>query len=145
VDWHRVAMQWLCNRDVTGQSCRMFAYERLYAWRAAHRMALEIYRITDAWPKEERFGITIQLRRAAVSVPNNIAEGAGKRGSKEFRRFLDMALGSLSEVSYLLLFSKDRGLLNADDWQTMDKVRGDASRLTWRLYDAVSKHADRPR
>ncbi len=122
----------------------MFAYERFHAWQASHRMALEIYRITDHWPKEERFGITIRLRRAALSVPNNIAEGAGKRGSKEFRRFLDMALGSLSEVSYLLLFSKDRGLLTAEAWRTMDKIRSDASRLTWRLYDAVSKHINPP-
>jgi four helix bundle protein len=117
----------------------MFAYERLYAWRAAHQMALEVYRVTDSWPKEERFGLTIQIRRAAVSVPSNIAEGASKRGPKEFRRFLDMALGSLSEVSYLLLLAKDLGLIGMDAWRTIDNVRSVAGRLTWRLYCAVSK------
>ena len=85
----------------------MIAYERFDAWRAAHHLALELYRATDTWPRSERFGLTIQMRRAALSVPTNIAEGAAKRGSREFRRFLDIALGSLAELSYLLRFSRD--------------------------------------
>jgi len=120
-------------------------YERFEAWRVAHRMALEIYRVTDAWPREERFGLTIQLRRAALSVPTNIAEGAGKRGSREFRRFLDIANGSLSEVSYLLLFSKHRELMTPDVWLMLEEIRASASRLTWRLYRVVSERADAPR
>ena len=65
-------------------------------------------------PQAERFGLTIQVRRAALSVPTNIAEGAAKRGSREFRRFLDIALGSLAELSYLLRFSRDYGLLTEE-------------------------------
>jgi four helix bundle protein len=114
-------------------------YERFQAWNAAHRVALEIYRETDRWPKEERFGLTIQLRRVALSAPANIAEGASKRGTREFRRFLDIALGSLAEVSYLLRFSRDYGLLNDQSWLDLEAIRSEAGRLTWSLYYAVSR------
>ena len=71
-----------------------------------------IYSSTEGWPKRELYGLTAQTRRAALSVPTNIAEGAAKRGPRELRRYLDIALGSLSELSYLLFFSKERGLLD---------------------------------
>ena len=116
----------------------MIAYERFDAWRAAHHLALELYRATDTWPRSERFGLTIQVRRAAISVPTNIAEGAAKRGSREFRRFLDIALGSLAELSYLLRFSRDYGLLTEDSWLTLEAHRDRTGRLTWGLYYAVS-------
>jgi four helix bundle protein len=116
----------------------MIAYERFDAWRAAHHLALELYRATDTWPRAERFGLTIQVRRAALSVPANLAEGAAKRGSREFRRFLDIALGSLAELSYLLRFSRDYGLLTEDSWLTLEAHRDRTGRLTWGLYYAVS-------
>jgi four helix bundle protein len=116
----------------------MIAYERFDAWRAAHHLALELYRATDTWPRPERFGLTIQVRRAALSVPTNIAEGAAKRGSREFRRFLDIALGSLAELSYLLRFSRDYALLTEESWLTLEAHRDRAGRLTWGLYNAVS-------
>jgi four helix bundle protein len=77
----------------------MAPYERFDAWKAAHHLALRVYKVTDGWPQNERYGLTIQIRRAALSAPTNIAEGSAKRGSREFRRYLDIALGSLSEVS----------------------------------------------
>ena len=119
-------------------------YERFEAWQMAHELALEIYRVTDRWPKEERFGLTSQLRRAALSAPTNIAEGAAKRGNREFRRFLDIALGSLSEVSYLLRFSRDRGLLTPNSWLAVEALRGRTGRVTWRLYLAVSRASRQP-
>jgi len=119
----------------------MMRYERIRAWHAAHELALQIYRMTDSWPNGERFGLTIQLRRAALSVPANIAKGAAKRGSREFRRFLDTALGSLSEVSYLLRFSRDYGLLTHESWLAIEGLRSHAGRLTWRLYSEVSRRA----
>lgn len=119
----------------------MMRYERLKAWQAAHELALRIYRMTDRWPSNERFGLTIQLRRAALSAPTNIAEGAAKRGAREFRRFLDTALGSLSEVSYLLKFSRDYGVLTREDWVAMEALRSQVGRLTWRLYTVVAKQA----
>jgi four helix bundle protein len=116
----------------------MAPYERLDAWEMAHRMALLIYRVTDSWPAGERFGLTIQVRRAALSVPTNIAEGAAKRGHREFRRFLDIALGSLSELTYLLRFSRDRALLTPEAWLELESVRDAAGKLTWQLYRKFS-------
>jgi four helix bundle protein len=118
-------------------------YERFLAWKAAHALALETYRVTDEWPKAERFGVTGQLRRAALSPAANIAEGASKRGPREFRRFLDIALGSLAEVSYLLRFSRDYGLLSAEAWMSLEEMRSETGRLTWSLYYAVSRRADK--
>ncbi|MFL5477276.1 MAG: four helix bundle protein [Gemmatimonadales bacterium] len=87
----------------------MMPYEELTAWRVAHELALEIYGATENWPKNELYGLTAQTRRAALSIPTNIAEGIAKSGSREFRRYLDVSLGSSSELSYLLLFGRDRG------------------------------------
>jgi len=119
----------------------MMPYEKFEAWQVAHELALEIYRVTDDWPREERFGLTIQLRRAALSAPTNIAEGAAKRGNREFRRFLDIALGSLSEVSYLLRFSRDRELLTPESWLELETLRNRSGQLTWRLYRSISRPA----
>lgn len=84
----------------------MMPYERLDAWRESHQFVILVYRATQNWPKIELYGLVSQTRRSAVSIPLNIAEGAARRGSREFRRFLDIALGSFSEVSYSLRLAK---------------------------------------
>ena len=114
-------------------------YERLQAWNASHELVLAIYRVTRSFPSDERYGLTSQLRRAALSVPNNIAEGAAKRGSREFRRFLDIALGSLSEVTYLLRVAHDLRFLSDEAWSRVESTRDHAGKLTWRLYQAHSR------
>ena len=81
----------------------------LKVWRRSHSLALAVYRRTKAFPRDERFGLTSQLRRAAVSVPTNIAEGSKRRRNPEFARFLNIAEGSLAETEYLLLLSRDLG------------------------------------
>ncbi len=120
-------------------SLRMVPYERFDAWKAAHHLALQVYKVTDVWPANERYGLTAQIRRAALSAPTNIAEGSAKRGSREFRRYLDIALGSLSEVSYLLRFTRDRGILADADFKTLDALRNHAGRLAWRFYASLNK------
>jgi four helix bundle protein len=112
----------------------MTPFERLSSWQASHRLALEVYRATQGWPREEVYGLTSQARRAAVSVAANIAEGAAKRGRKEFGRFLDVALGSLSELTCLLRLSLDLGFMSMDEWQTVETVRCETGRLLWGLY-----------
>jgi four helix bundle protein len=120
----------------------MLPYERFDAWKMAHRLALEVYSATERWPGPEKYGITAQLRRAALSAPTNIAEGSAKRGPRELRRYLDIALGSLSEVSYLLRFGRDRGLLEDKDFARLDDLRDQVGKLTWRLYSSLNRRPD---
>jgi four helix bundle protein len=115
----------------------MMPYERFEAWKTAHGLALEVYNITKKWPVSERYGLTSQVRRAALSVPTNIAEGTAKRGSREFRRYLDIARGSLSELSYLLLFSKDCGILDENTFQHLTELRHRVGKLSWGLYASL--------
>lgn len=117
----------------------MLPYERFDAWKMAHQLALQVYDLTERWPAQERYGLTAQVRRAAISVATNIAEGSAKRGPRELRRYLDISLGSLSEVSYLLRFGRDRGLLAQSDFKTLDDLRDQAGKLTWRLYSSLQQ------
>ncbi len=87
-------------------------YRRLKIYERSYKAALAIYRMTEGYPEEEKYGITSQMRRAAVSITLNIAEGNAKRESQqEFKRFLMMALGSANEMSVLIDFSKDLGYI----------------------------------
>ncbi|MBK6424006.1 MAG: four helix bundle protein [Gemmatimonadetes bacterium] len=117
----------------------MFAFERLEAWRACHALALQVYSATKTWPREERYGLTSQVRRAAVSAVSNIAEGAAKRGPREFGRYLDIALGSLAELACQLMLARDMGVMPIGEWAEVNETRESASKLTWRLYEAVRK------
>jgi four helix bundle protein len=117
----------------------MVPYERFSAWKVAHQLALEVYSATESWPVREKYGLTAQVRRAALSAPTNIAEGSAKRGRRELRRYLDIALGSLSEVSYLLRFSRDRGILDDLGFIKLDELRNRAGQLTWRLYESMKE------
>ena len=117
----------------------MRPYERLLAWRHCHRLALFTYRVTDGFPKAELYGITSQMRRAAASAATNIAEGSAKRGTSELRRFLDVALGSLSELSYLGLLARDLRLFAGSDWQEFDRLHAEAGKTTMGLYKAIAR------
>ena len=117
----------------------MLPYQRFRAWQACDELVIRVYRITNSFPSHERYGLTSQARRAVVSAAANIAEGSAKRGTGEFRRYLDISIGSLSEVSYLLHVARRLEYLSELQWQELDAVRSGASRLTWRLYLAVSK------
>ena len=116
-------------------------FERVRAWTDAHAFALKVNTEADRWPKHEMFVLTAQVRRASISIPTNIAEGAGKRGSREYRRYLDIALGSFSELTYLLLFARDRGYIAGERWHALEEPRERLGRNLWRLYEAVSHHA----
>lgn len=119
----------------------MMPYQRLNAWKSCHQLALTTYRVTQSFPKSELYGITSQMRRAAFSAAANVAEGSAKRGPREFRRFLDIALGSLAEMSYAILFVRELGYLSDGDWKELDRLRSDAGKLTWGLYRLISDRA----
>jgi four helix bundle protein len=87
----------------------MQRYTDLKVWQRSHSLVLRIYPVTAQLPPEERFGLAAQLRRAAVSVPTNIAEGSKRRRSQDYAHFLNMAESSLAEVDYLLLLVVDLG------------------------------------
>lgn len=89
-------------------------FEDLIVWQKAHVLVLAVYRASKAFPRDETYGLVSQVRRAAVSVPANIAEGFKKRGRQDKARFLNIAQGSLEEARYYLILARDLGYL-ADD------------------------------
>lgn len=99
----------------------MRAFRDLKVWRKAHELTLAVYKMTSAFPKVELFGLTSQIRRASGSVGANIAEGCGRAGGPELARFLQIALGSASELEYHLLLAHDLGLLNGPDYNRLDR------------------------
>lgn len=95
-------------------------FRDLKVWGKAHEVTLLIYRVTEGFPATERFGLTSQMKRAAASVPANIAEGCVRSSDADFARYLHMALGSASEVEYFLLLARDLKFLSDQDYdQTM--------------------------
>jgi four helix bundle protein len=91
-------------------------YRDLQVWSKAHHLTLELYRVSRGFPREELYGITGQLRRAAASIGANLAEGCGRRTSTELARFVRIAMGSASELDNHLLLSRDLGFMNGDDF-----------------------------
>ncbi|MGH2567782.1 MAG: four helix bundle protein [Bacteroidota bacterium] len=85
------------------------SFEDLIVWQKAHKFVLVVYRFTETFPKQETYGLTSQLRRAAVSIPANIAEGFKKRGKADKARFMNIGEGSVEECRYYLILSKDLG------------------------------------
>ena len=94
-------------------------FRQLQVWQRAHLLVLDLYRETKGFPFHERYGITSQMRRAAVSIPTNIAEGCGRRTNPDFRRFLGFATGSLSEVEYLIMLTYDLGYITENRYNTL--------------------------
>lgn len=90
-------------------------------WKKSHVLTLAVYRATDSFPNDERFGLTSQLRRAAASIPANIAEGGGRETDGDFRRFIEIAAGSACEVEYHLQLAHDLKLLNLETYQDLDQ------------------------
>jgi four helix bundle protein len=105
------------------------AFQDLVVWQKAHQLALEVYRSTTSFPPDGRFGLTSQMRRAAVSIPSNIAEGSGRGGDPEFARFLDIALGSATELEYQLILARDLGFISLDTYKSLDNALAEVKRL----------------
>ena len=94
-------------------------FKKLIVWERSHKLASVIYRLTKQVPKEELYGITSQMRRAAISIPTNIAEGSGKNTEKDFSRYLSIASGSASEVEYLLILAKELEFIDKKDFELL--------------------------
>lgn len=94
-------------------------FHKLVIWQRSHQLTLAVYRISKSFPKEEIFGLTSQMRRAVSSIPTNIAEGCGRASNKDFAHFLQIAIGSATEVEYQLLLAHDINYINDDDYQAL--------------------------
>lgn len=107
-----------------------FRFEKLTVWHSARRLVGEVYAVTKSFPKDELFGLTGQLRRAAVSISANIAEGSGRNSDADFAHFLEIAYGSAMEVASLLFLAADAGHLTL---ATRDTLLGLTSEVTAQL------------
>lgn len=114
----------------------MAKHQDLIVFQKADELALKIYKITVPFPKAEMFGITSQLRRAALSVPTNIVEGYARKSKKELAQFINIALGSLAETEYLLNFSKRLDYIKTDI-SDVDALIAEVGRLLWSFYRSL--------
>ncbi len=98
-------------------------FEDLVVWQKAHSLVLRVYKLTKGFPKDELFGLTSQMRRAAVSVPANIAEGFSKKGRADKARIMNISQASLEELRYYFILSKDLGYIeDSSTWPDVDEV-----------------------
>ncbi len=111
-------------------------YKKLIAWQVADKLAWEIYKLTDKFPKEELYGLTSQLRRSVLSVPLNIVEGYSRNSKNEFRQFLKIALGSLAETAYLVEFALKRKYITLNNYENIKLIKEECGRILWKLMKA---------
>jgi four helix bundle protein len=121
----------------------MRPHEKLDVWGRAVDFVTVIYRTTDGFPKEEKFGLTSQIRRAAVSIPANIVEGAARESPKEFAHFLSNAQGSASELATELLIAHRLGFLSQKDYSTLNPELDNIGRMIFGLSQHVKNKAHR--
>jgi four helix bundle protein len=118
-------------------------FRDLKVWEKAHGLVLGCYEVTSSFPKQEIFGIVSQIRRSASSIPANIAEGCGRRGNAELHRFLQMAMGSASELEYHLLLSRDLNFLKTDRYDHLQTQVTEIKRMLAALIRKVDGERNR--
>ncbi len=94
-------------------------FKKLLVWQKGHQLALAVYKETAKFPKSELYGLTNQMRRASVSIAANIAEGCGRRSKVDFARFLQISMGSASELEYYTMLAHDLGFIDSQEFQGM--------------------------
>ena len=104
-------------------------FRKLKIWEKAHYFTLQVYKITKNFPSNERFGLTVQLRRASASVPTNIAEGCGRDSERELARFMSIAAGSASEVEYQLLLACDLNYIQDETYGELNQQVNEVKRM----------------
>ena len=104
-------------------------FRSLDVWHKAHQLVLEIYKRTETFPKAEVYGLTSQVRRAAVSIPTNISEGCGRGTKAELGQFMQIAMGSASELEYELLLANDLGWIKPGDYPQINERVQEVKRM----------------
>lgn len=97
-------------------------YKKLNVWHKSHDTVLKIYKVSKRFPKEETYGLTSQMRRSAVSIPANIAEGCGKKTDIDMTRFMNISLGSIHETEYYNLLARDLNYINNEEYEEIDSA-----------------------
>ena len=120
------------------KSTRITSYRGLDVWQLAMAIVVEVYRVTRAFPAEERFGLIAQLRRAAVAIPSNIAEGRNRLGPGEFRRFVSIARGSVAEVETQLAVAVALGFVGAGEVESLSSRLDELSKMLFGLYRSLT-------
>ena len=113
-------------------------FRKLVVWDKAHQLTLAIYHVTATLPREETYGLVSQMRRAASSIPSNIAEGCGRDGDAELSRFCVMARGSASELEYQLLLSRDLKLIQSQEYEQLTQQTVEIKRMLTVLVQKLS-------
>lgn len=116
-------------------------YKDLKAWEHAHRLAIECVKAARRFPDYEQDGLANQFRRAAYSIPINIAEGSAKKGSREYRRFLDTAAGSLAELETILGIAKELGYIAPADFTRLDAIATETGKTLYGLLRKITAAA----
>jgi four helix bundle protein len=114
------------------------SFKDLLIWKKSMALVTEIYQVTRGFPNYEKFGLVSQLRRAAVSVPSNIAEGKGRKTSKEFHQFLILARGSLWEVETQILISRNLNYLSQEQCDELERKTSELGKMLSGFLDAVA-------
>ena len=117
----------------------MHNFKELKVWNKALELAINTYQLTKKFPSEEKFGLTSQINRCAVSVPSNIAEGAGRNTNGEFNQFLGIATGSLFELETLLIISEKIGILPEDDFKDSSQLIDEITKMIAGLKSSFKK------
>ena len=112
-------------------------HRKLEVWHKAMNLVSNVYRITKEFPKDEVYGLSSQMRRAAVSVPSNLAEGAGRKGSKEFKQFLNIAQGSLSELDTQIELARMLGYLSRQTYEELVMKITEISKMLYGLSNSI--------
>lgn len=117
----------------------MANYRNLIAWQKSHALALKIYKVSEKFPRYEIFGITSQIRRAALSTPANIVEDYNRKSKKEFSHFIDIALGSLAETEYLSEFAAELNYMSINNLKDINCLTAEAGKVLWGLKQSKLK------
>lgn len=122
------------TRNALDESPQVVGYKKLLAWQKADNLVHLVYDLTMQFPKEEIFGLTSQLRRAALSVVANIVEGYSRNSKNEFHHFLSISLGSLAETEYFLEFAFKRDYITKNQFENTMQTKIEVGQLVWKLY-----------
>ncbi len=118
-------------------------FKQLEVWKRGHQLTLSVYKATQDFPKDELYGLTGQLRRAASSIPANIAEGCGRGGENELARFLRISMGSASELEYHLLLAHDLGLMDTTVYGQLNQELATLKRMMNALLQKIKSVSDK--